>query len=304
MKIIAFFSEKGGVGKSTFSLMLASFLKYKHGIKVGVADFNKRLTEYRNDEVNYLKNEGLYSPEIQKNAWPIIPVDSGLLHRVGKNNPGNAIWLHDIVTEGEYRDMDVVIADLPGSISGEEILQLVQQRMVNLVIIPFDKEQQALSSALSVKNFLKKVPTCKFCGFFNMIQTAYGNKGEYVRMMKILEGAGLPVLPDMVSFSERMKHFEKVDMMRSTFSYPDWDSPIYSGSKDLGIENLLIDILREMQKVPDYKNTKPADLSFVSTLSKDVSTIQALNRQLNGTSFAEYEVKLPEDMKTKFKKNR
>lgn len=304
MKIMTFFSEKGGVGKSTFSLMFASFLKYKLGVKVGVADFNKRLAGYRKDEIKFLENNGLYTPEIENNAWPIIRVDSVFVGRLGPNNPGNAIWLKHLITEGEFKDMDVVIVDLPGAISGNELKQLVQQQLINLVVIPFDKEQQAIASAFGVKNFLSRMPSCKFCGFFNMIQTAYGNKGEYVSKMKIIEAAGIPVLPDMISFSERMKNFEKVDVMRSTFSYPDWDNPIYSGSRDLGIENLFVDILREMKKVPDYKESKTADFSFVDNLTKDVSTMQALNRQLNGTSFAEYEVQLPQDMKTKFKKNR
>lgn len=304
MKIIAFFSEKGGVGKSTFTLMYASWLKYKHGIKVGVADFNKRLTEYRKDEAWFLKKSGEMTMEMEVNAWPIVPVDRTFIMHVGQNNPGNALWLDYLVTEGEFKDMDVVIADLPGATSGYEIVHLVQSRIVNLVIIPFDKEMQAISAALSVKNFLSQVPSCRYFGFFNMIQTAYGNKMEYVKKMNILKGQNVPVLPDMVSFSDRMKSFEKVDILRSTFSYPDWNNPIFSGSKDLGIENLFLDITRELQKISDYGNTNPADLSFVDSLTKDVSSLQALNRQLNGTSFPEYEVDLPEDMKTKFKKNR
>ena len=40
MKTITFFSEKGGVGKSTFSIMLASWLHHKMGVKVALADFN------------------------------------------------------------------------------------------------------------------------------------------------------------------------------------------------------------------------------------------------------------------------
>lgn len=304
MKIIAFFSEKGGVGKSTFSLMYASCLKYKYGVKVGIADFNKRLTEYRKDEAFYLKSTGQLTKEMEENAWPIIPVDRKFVMQAGTNNPGNALWLSYLVTQGEFKDMDVVIADLPGSVNGHEIIHLVQTGVVNLVIIPFDKDIQAISAALSVKNFLSKVPTCKYFGFFNMIQTAFGNKMEYVKKMNILKGSNLPVLPDMVSFSDRMKSFEKIDIIRSTFSYPDWENPVFSGSKDLGIENLFIDITRELQKIPDYRGTRPADLSFVNSLTKDVSTIQALNRQLNGTPFPEYEVALPDDMKTKFKKNR
>lgn len=302
MKVIAFFSEKGGVGKSTFTLMFASWLK-KHGIKVGVADYNKRLLEYRKDEILAMKNNNTFSEEIIQNAWPIVPVDKKFVSQFGSNNPGHALWLEHEIQEGAFKDMDVVLTDLPGSISGREIIHLVMYKLVNLVIIPFDRDRQALGAAISVKNVLRQVDGCRYCGFLNMVQTAYGKKADYQKIMEVMEKQKLPVLPDMISFSERMKQFEKVDMMRSTFSYPDWNNPAFKGSRDLGIENLFIDIAREMAKVPDFRKTAPANLYFVETLVKD-NSMQSLNRQLNGTSFKDYEIELPEDMKLKFKKNR
>jgi cellulose biosynthesis protein BcsQ len=50
MKTITFFSEKGGVGKSSFSIMYASWLS-KHGIDVALADFNHRISRYRESEI-------------------------------------------------------------------------------------------------------------------------------------------------------------------------------------------------------------------------------------------------------------
>ncbi|MBQ8482890.1 MAG: P-loop NTPase [Bacteroidales bacterium] len=302
MKIIAFFSEKGGVGKSTFTLMYASWLK-KHGVKVGVADFNKRLTEYRKDEIAFLKKNGTFDDSMLESAWPIIPVDRKFAAQFGADNPGNAIWLDTQIREGGLRDLDVLLVDLPGATSGKELPELIICKMLNMIIIPVEKDRQTLGAALAVKNFLIKANTCRFFGFINKIQTSYGKKADYVKIMRVMKRQGLPMLPDMVSFSSRMENFEKVDMMRSTFAYPDWDLPAYKGSRDLGIENLFYDIAREMLKVSDYRDTRPADLSFVESLKKDTS-MQSLNRQLNDTSFPEYEIELSEDMKTRFKKNR
>ena len=303
MKIIAFFNEKGGVGKSTFTLMYASQLKYKYGVKVGVADFNNRLTGYRKDEIRTMRQAEDIDESIIANAWPIVPVDRKAVAGYGPNNPGYALWLEKLIREGEFKDMDVVIADLPGSVSGRELIHLVMYKMVNLVFVPFDKEQQAIEAAMAVKNFLRKVDGCRFCGFFNMVQTSFGSKSDYVDIMEVLERQKLPVLPDMVSFSERMKNFGKVDPMRSTFSYPDWNRPEYKGSRDLGIENLFIDITKEVNKAPDFRGTSKTYLSFVDNLQKDTS-MQSLNRQLCGTSFPEYEVPMDEEAKTKFRKNR
>lgn len=303
MKIIAFFNEKGGVGKSTFTVMYSGWLKYKYGVKVGVADYNSRLTDYRKDEMRAMEQAGILDNSILENAWPIMSVDRKAVASYGQNNPGFALWLEQIIRKGEFKDMDVVLVDLPGSVSGRELIHLVTYKMVNLVLIPFDKEQQAISAALSVKNFLRKVPDCRYCGFFNMVQTAYGRKEDYVSIMEIMERQKLRILPDMVSFSERMKNFGKIDLMRSTFSYPDWNRPDFKGSRDLGIENLFIDITKEVMKTPDFRGTAKADLSFVDNLKKDTE-LQSKNRQLNGTSFPEYEIPLEDELKLKFGKNR
>ena len=299
---MAFFSEKGGVGKSTFTLMFASWL-HKHGVKVGVVDFNKRLTEYRKDEITVMKANGTYSDELIDSAWPLIPLDRSFVSQFVPPVPGYAMWVEHLIKEGELKDLDVLIPDFPGAISGREIMQLLMYRMVNLVVVPFDRDQQAMGAALAVKNMLRQMEGCRFCGFLNMVQTAYGRKSDYQKIAEVMMKQGLPMLPDMVSFSERMKQFEKVDMMRSTFSYPDWDSPAFKGSRDLGIENLFLDIARELKSVPNFRGTEPADLSFVDSLVKG-NSIADMNRQLCGTSFPQYELDLPEDMKLKFKKNK
>ena len=56
MKSLTFFNEKGGTGKSTFTMMYASWLQYIHGVRVTVVDFNERLEKYRNDEIEARKN--------------------------------------------------------------------------------------------------------------------------------------------------------------------------------------------------------------------------------------------------------
>ena len=100
MKIIAFFNEKGGVGKSTFTLMYASQLKYKYGVKVGVADFNNRLTGYRKDEIRTMRQAEDIDESIIANAWPIVPVDRKAVAGYGPNNPGYALWLEKLIREG------------------------------------------------------------------------------------------------------------------------------------------------------------------------------------------------------------
>ena len=94
------------------------------------------------------------------------------------------------------------------------------------------------------------------------------------------------VLPDMVSQSERIKKIEDVSIIRSTFEFPDWDQKCFAGNRDLGIENLFIDVTRELVKTPDILETPEADLSFIKSIEKERND----SRQLVGTSFPEYEM--------------
>ena len=76
MKIITFFSEKGGVGKTSFAILYASWLKYQNGIDVGVADFNYRIKGIRQRELEHRirlweKDNSLPKPN-ESNAWPLV----------------------------------------------------------------------------------------------------------------------------------------------------------------------------------------------------------------------------------------
>jgi cellulose biosynthesis protein BcsQ len=301
MKTITFYNEKGGVGKSSFSILYASWLSYKYGIKVGVTDFNNRLATYRNDEKIFLKSMNSFDKYASVNPWPIINEDMREVLQYNYPLMGHALWFDKECREGQLKNLDVIILDFPGAVSGEEVIQMTMSKNISLCVIPTDRDEQTVRATLGTTRILLKTNT-PFCLFMNQIQP-FTDKKVYVKTMETYKRKQFRILPDMVSFSERMRKLSENDTMRSTFSYPDWESPSFTGSKDLGIENLFIDITRELNKCPDIKGTQKTNLSFVNSLKKDTS-LQSLNRQLNGTAFPEYEIPLPEDMKLSFKKNR
>lgn len=303
MKTISFFSEKGGVGKTTFGIMYASWLKYKHGIKIGVIDFNNRILEYREREK--LDRKDFLSPEILQNAWPIETASPKKIKETLKGicAPNSyAVWTETLIREGSMKDMDVVVLDFPGNLSGKEFLELSLHKLINLVVMPCDRDIQTIQSTIKMSSFLhtNRQP---FCAFMNQIQT-YNKKSQIVEGIQMMQNIHkIPFLPDMISYSDRIKKLSEQDIIRSTFSCPDWDAKEFAGSRDLGTENLFIDVTRILKdKTNDLKGTAPADLSFVVSMKKDDS-IQSLNRQINGTLFPELEIPLPEDIQQNFKKN-
>lgn len=291
MKTITFFSEKGGVGKSSTSIMFASFLKYKYGVKVGLADFNNRITGYRNSEINNRNRIIRMRPELnlqpydEKSAWPIVAIKFQEVNEYKRNGSQMPFvnWFEDEITKGRLAGNDVVICDFPGSLSGGEFLQLNSVRDLSLTVIPTERDEMTLQSTIKLHNAIKDY---NHCVFINKAQLGLKNfRSAYHKLAQKLVENGMPVLPDMVSYTERMMTIDKVDIIRSTFGFPDFDAPEFGKAKDLGIENLFIDVLRELKKAPDLKGTTPADLSFVDNLQKKDD-----GRQFKGSAFPQYEI--------------
>ena len=72
MKVISFFSAKGGTGKTTFNVLLASYIKYRLGKRVMVLDFDFpefNLAHMRERDLLYLEREGI--PFKEEDFYPI-----------------------------------------------------------------------------------------------------------------------------------------------------------------------------------------------------------------------------------------
>ncbi len=292
MKTITFFSEKGGVGKSSFAIMYASWLKYKHGVKVAIADFNDRITDYRAKELeareDLMKNNPEIKPYDEKNAWPIVRALLEEVEEVEKYNPvfPYAAWLRYETTRNRLKGYDVVICDFPGSLTGGEFEQNLNCNMLNLTVIPLERETMTIKSTYTVKTLLENSKD-QYCIFLNKAKVNLANlRAKEINFVKLMmEELNFRMLPDMVSYSDRMTTIDKPDILRTTFSFPDFDSPTFEGSRDLGIENLFIDVTRLLAETKDLSKTEEADLSFIKELRKTKD-----NRQFTGSSFPQFEI--------------
>ena len=290
MKTIAFFSEKGGVGKSSFSILYASWLKYQHGLKVALADFNDRISNYRDAEIAAREELIKKNPEIKpfdlEKAWPIVECDIQEIIELKKSSPifPYADWLSKEIKHGRLKGYDVVLLDFPGNLNSGEFVQINKMDMVGLTVIPTEKDQMTLDSTLLLSEYLKSK---HYCCFINKVQLSLDNfKRQYAALSRILkENYNVKLLPDYVTLSDRMTTIDKVDIIRSTFGYPDFNGPAFKGSRDLGIENLFIDVTRLLQKAKNIPGTDRTDLSFVNSMTKKND-----GRQFAGSSFPEFEI--------------
>ena len=290
MKTITFFSEKGGVGKSSFSIMYASFLQ-KNGVKVALADFNHRIERYRENEIKARNNYIKLNPDAgvetldPESSWPIKTAwhkEIEPYKQDGITTP-HASWFAENVRDGVFSGKDVIVCDFPGSLSDGSFKDLLITKNLCLIVTPTEKDDMTLSSTLKLNKLLKD--RYNHCVFINKAQLGLKNfRNSYLNLGKKMASLGVKMLPDIITYSERMGTIDKVDLLRSTFDYSMPETLAERGLSDLGITNLFIDVTRELAKTDDIPGTDKADLSFITNLQKTND-----GRSFNGSSFPEYE---------------
>ncbi len=151
---IAFATQKGGVGKTTFTILTASILHYAKGYNVAVIDcdypqysiyaMRERDTEQVKSNADYQRLAMQQFTSLNKRAYPIL-----------KSTTQSAITMaHEFLQETEI-PIDIVLFDLPGTVNTTGMIQTLSQ--LNHVFIPITADRVVLESSLSFATIIKKV---------------------------------------------------------------------------------------------------------------------------------------------------
>lgn len=135
---IAFASQKGGVGKSTLTVLAASWLHYLHGIRVAVVD-----CDYPQHSILKLSNRDkavVQSSAIYGRLLVSLAENKGVKpYRILCCKPSEAMsewrkWA--AVAEERY---DVVLFDLPGTVGNEGVLSTIVE--LDYLFIPMKADR-------------------------------------------------------------------------------------------------------------------------------------------------------------------
>ena len=143
---VAFSTQKGGVGKTTFTVLAASYLHYLKGYNVAVVDcdypqhsitaMRKRDSELVNSNKHYKLLAYNQFKALNKNAYPILCATSG-----------DAITIASEYIKNHANEIDIVFFDLPGTVNSEGVIGSLAS--MDFIFTPITADRVVLESTLS-----------------------------------------------------------------------------------------------------------------------------------------------------------
>ena len=226
MKKISIFNEKGGSGKTTITMMLASYLAYSRKKRVCVLDFDApsyHLSEIRSSELSLLGD-----PRSQLSIWMKNHPSRQDPYDIFRVSPteGDRPSVDDVlsivgnVTAGPY---DYLFYDFPGHFTEEEpVAYLAANGFIDYVAIPMDTDRQSRLSAFIVAGALKGcgIP---FCLFWNRASAQEEKGGRRLAIgAEPFRRSGMDLMEERV---RDLKMFSRdsseLAFIRSTLCFPD-----------------------------------------------------------------------------------
>ena len=240
---VAFSTQKGGAGKTTFTVLAASYLHYLKNYNIAVVDcdypqhsidkMRKRDAIQIDTDETYKKMAYNQFKQLDKKAFPII-----------NSTPENAIQTANDFLNQDARVFDIVFFDLPGTVNSQGVLQSLSN--MDYIFTPISADRLVLESslafALSVNELLVTNPQIRLKGLYLFWNKVNGREKTdlYEIYEKSINEFGLPLLktfiPDTTRYKKELSNSGRA-LFRSTL-FPA-DRKMLRGSR---LEELLIEI--------------------------------------------------------------
>ena len=195
--LVAIASQKGGVGKSVFTVLLASVLHYRKGLRVAVVDCDSPqhsiVLMRERDMEGVMKNDDLkvnlyrQYERIRKPAYPVI-----------KSDPEKAVEDLRRYMDEKGETFDIVLFDLPGTLRSEGVVHTVSA--MDYIFVPLKADNIVMQSSLQFAKVLEEEliakGNCNLKGirlFWNMVDRR-GRKDLYDAWNRVIHRMGLRLL--------------------------------------------------------------------------------------------------------------
>jgi len=152
--IIAFSTQKGGVGKSTFTSLAASILHYRLGYQVAVFDCDfpqYSLIQMRERDLKTV----MQNPALKKMAHRQFTTIGKKAYPIFQSRADTVLEEIEKFIEGSKTIPDIIFLDLPGTVNTAGILRALAH--VHYIFSPITADRLILESTLSFTDVLTNV---------------------------------------------------------------------------------------------------------------------------------------------------
>ncbi|MFC5410712.1 ParA family protein [Larkinella bovis] len=142
--VIAFATQKGGMGKTTLSVLVASWLHYKRGIKVALLDVDSSQLSVYNQRIS--EHEHMDAETAAKlDEQDIEP------YKILSGGPGDVPLLLSQLPA----NVQLVLVDMPGSIDVEGYEVAISK--LDYLIVPMETSRYAVTTGFSYLNAIREL---------------------------------------------------------------------------------------------------------------------------------------------------
>jgi cellulose biosynthesis protein BcsQ len=255
--LVAFSTQKGGIGKSALTVLMASYFHYEKGYNVGIID-----CDYPQYSVYHMR---------QRDREIVETVDYYKLkaynqfRSLGKRNypvekspaPGAVAAANRMIEEYADMEFDIIFFDLPGTLNSEGILQTLAS--LDYIFSPVSADRMVLHSTLEFVSLINESIISQGKGniqglylLWNMVD-AREKPDLYEAYEKVITELGLTVMKSSLPDTKRYRHEltgEIAPVFRSTL-FPADKRLIKGGRLDV-----LADEMEELIKIKEYGGKK------------------------------------------------
>ncbi len=243
---VAFSTQKGGAGKTTLTVLVASYLHYVKGYNVAVIDCDfpqHSIAEMRERDLKMTMEDDYYKlkayeqfSSLGKKAYVVI-----------ESSPENAI--DDAKEVIEDMEPDFVFFDLPGTINNEAVVRTLS--FMDYLIAPISADRVVLESTLqyviTINDALITTGKARIKGTHLLWNLVDGREKTelYGVYEEVIEKLGFPVFKTFLPDSKRFRREQTVShkaLFRSTL-FPS-DKTLIKGSNIDALVNEMLKTLK------------------------------------------------------------
>jgi len=224
---VSIYNEKGGVGKTTLTALMASFLAYSKGKKVCVLDFDYpsyHLLNLRRSELEIRKD-----PRSPLSSWLEANPSSGDPYDIFSFPPGpggrySPLDVFTSISNVFSDDYDYFFYDFPGLFTeSDPVSFLAANGYIDFLAIPIDTDTQSRQSALVVADAMSRqgIPLSLFWNRVSLTE-AKGDGERFRRGAGPFYEYGFDVMDEKVRDIRKISRDpSEIAFIRSTLCFPE-----------------------------------------------------------------------------------